>query len=110
MAEWICAYGYPLEEISYKKWQQELLNLSQASESNPLYRLLPLFFEQIFEGVTLFETLGQRPKFDCQNTLNYLAAIDLVCPSIKNLLDTYFSYLISKGFIEKVKTSATVSD
>lgn len=101
VADWIRAYGYPLEQISYAKWQAELVQLSRSSGSNPLYPLLPLFFEQVFEGVTLFETLSQRPEFDCQNTLNGLAGTNIVCPSVKNLLGTYFSYLVRHSFLKK---------
>ena len=93
--------GYPVEQISYSQWQSELVRLSPTAESNPLYSLLPTFFEEIVERVTLFETFKYKPKFDCQNTLEALKNTNIICPAIEELLETYLSYLNRQSLLKE---------
>ncbi|MCJ8279599.1 MAG: thioester reductase domain-containing protein, partial [Rivularia sp. ALOHA_DT_140] len=101
LTKWIENYGYYLQKIDYNQWQQELINQSGFDNSNPLTAMIPLFFEKVPGGRTLFEAKSKRPVFDCESTLDGLADSDITCPSVKNLLSIYFSYLIDGGFLEK---------
>ena len=91
--------GYPIQQISYKQWHKELLNIAENNPRHTLYPLVSLFSgNQNNDSQT--SVADAAVKFDCQNTLDGLSNISLTCPAIDDrLLDIYFSYLIGRGFI-----------
>jgi thioester reductase-like protein len=94
VVDWVYAFGYPLQRMSYRKWQTQLVPLATAcSQDSALYPLLPVYLEPEPESYELQE-------FDCQNTLNGLVGTSIVCPSVDTLLHTYFSYFTRSGFLE----------
>ncbi len=93
----IRSLGYPLEQISYDKWQAEVVERVGRSPENALYPLLPLLFKKSSEERTLFQE--REPQCD-QNTFDGLAGTDIVCPPVNTeLLATYFSYFMGSGFL-----------
>ncbi|MEA5505986.1 amino acid adenylation domain-containing protein [Halotia wernerae UHCC 0503] len=88
--------GYPLQQISNDQWQANLINIAEHYPEHPLYPLVPLLSEQNNNSAVL--------KFDFQNTLDGLANTSIVCPPIDDdLLNTYLSYIMQKGFLEAPK-------
>ncbi len=98
----IHSLGYPIEQMTYDKWQAELLNVD-ISQENALSPLVSLFTERISgKHLTYLETssLGLQ-SFDCQNTVDGLAGTPIVCPPVDaRLLSTYFSYFTRSGFLD----------
>ncbi|GAX38385.1 non-ribosomal peptide synthetase [Nodularia sp. NIES-3585] len=103
MFNFIREFGYPLQLMSNKQWQTELLNAAECSLDNPLYPLIPFFASS--EGGNEKEELAEdldspSLKLDCQNTKDGLAGSSIICPPADaELLITYFSYLIQSGFM-----------
>ncbi|OKH26445.1 type I polyketide synthase [Chroogloeocystis siderophila] len=95
----ICAWGYPIDPISYEAWQVKLSN----DRKNPLYPLLPFFCQKWSKEQRTYIELNQqdrRPRISCQETLSALTGTSIVChPLDSKLLDTYFSYFIRSGFL-----------
>ena len=90
---WISSLGYPLEQVSLDQWITELI----AHPENALHPYA-FGFQSRLESEKLLPP--NYPKIDYQNTLNSLAGSDLVFPPVDTkLLDTYFSYFISSGFL-----------
>ena len=84
----IGSLGYSLEEVSLDQWINKLI----AHPENAFYPYSFSFQSQLKKS--------QNLKIDYQNTLNSLAATDIVIPSIdRKLLQTYVSYFISKDFV-----------
>ena len=102
LVEWVRSFGYPVEMISYEKWQSELIN-NVSSVENPLYTLRPFLLERWSdEQVTIPDLYLQarRPTISCQATLKALSGSSIVCPPIDaKLLMTYTSYLVNTGFL-----------
>ncbi|WP_339383843.1 non-ribosomal peptide synthetase family protein [Fortiea sp. LEGE XX443] len=89
--------GYPLQQITYKQWQADLLKIAEQHPEHPLFPLVTLLSQQKNSTSALL-------KFDCQNTLHGLANTSITCPPVdENLLNTYLSYLMQKGFLETPK-------
>ncbi len=101
-------YGYQIEQIPYENWQAKLDNTVRSQQENPLYPLLPFFFQKWSpEQLTIIELYQQarRPQISCQETLTALAGTNIVCtPVDEELLNTYFSYFISDGFLDAPKS------
>ncbi|MBW4434726.1 MAG: thioester reductase domain-containing protein [Pelatocladus maniniholoensis HA4357-MV3] len=96
---WIGSLGYQLEEVSYDQWRSELILHEERSLKNALHPLLPLFSQNMLKQKVALQ-------FDCHNTIDGLAGTNIVCPSInKKLFTTYFSYLISSGFLKALQQS-----
>jgi thioester reductase-like protein len=86
--------GYSIQEIVYDQWHKQLLNIAENSPEHALYPLVSLFPNRRSQVQT--STL----KFECQNTLTGLTGTLITCPPIdEQLLNTYISYLIDRGFI-----------
>ncbi len=97
----INALGYPIQPMTYDKWQAKLLNLDVFQE-NALSPVRALFTEKISaKNLTYLETSALVSQaFDFQNTLDGLAGTPIICPSVNlKLLSTYFSYFIRSGFL-----------
>lgn len=98
----IASFGFPMQRISYKKWQEQANNGVRSVE-NPIYLLLPFFLERWSEEQLTIPELYQqsrRPHINCENTLNMLASTSISCPPIDDkLLSKYFSYFIDSRFL-----------
>ncbi|MFE1744013.1 amino acid adenylation domain-containing protein [Coleofasciculus sp. H7-2] len=95
----ICSFGYPLRQISDEQWRTELGNLAERSLDNALYPLLPTFSESESHQTKISELVIRH--IDCQNTLAGLEGTSIVCPPVnRELLSTYFSYLIRSKFLK----------
>jgi len=91
--QWIGSLGYSLEEVSLDKWVTELI----VNPDNAFYPYAFNFESQVEEEKLLCKNYL---KIDDKNTLNSLASTDIAIPPIdKKLLETYFSYFISSGFL-----------
>lgn len=108
VVDWINAFGYRVREISYSEWEAQLINLD--SKDNALSGLLPFFLRRWSKEQLTFAGLGQRRvKLNCQATVARLAETAIACPPIDSqLLETYFSYFIRRGFLESPTYSQTI--
>ena len=106
---WIRARGYALQVVPYVEWRAELSNLSERVIENALFPLLPLFpqqehAEQPAERQMPIERKRSEmrdPWSTIQNTLDMLEGSSIACPPVDaRLLDTYFSYMVSSGFLQ----------
>ena len=98
--DWVNSFGYRVREIPYPEWETQLINLD--SQDNALSGLLPFFLRRWSKEQLTFAGLGQRRvKLNCQATVARLAGTSIVCPSVDSqLLKTYFSYFVRRGFLE----------
>ena len=98
--DWINSFGYLVREIPYPEWETQLINLD--SKDNALSGLLPFFLRRWSKEQLTFAGLGQRRvKLNCQATVAMLAGSSIVCPSVDSqLLKTYFSYFVRRGFLK----------
>ena len=96
----ICSLGYPIQQITYDKWQAELLNVD--FQQNALSPLVSIFTERSSENQPTYlekSSIGLQ-SFDCQNTVNGLAGTSIVCPPLDTrLLGNYFSYFKRSNFL-----------
>jgi thioester reductase-like protein len=91
--------GYPLPQIPYHQWHQQLLNIAANNPKHALYPLVALLPSAKTNAPTP-ESEATAVKFDCQNTLDGLSDTSIICPAINDrLLDIYFAYLIEHGFV-----------
>ncbi|MEH2274360.1 MAG: hypothetical protein V7K40_06005 [Nostoc sp.] len=95
LTDFIRSLGYPIKHISYQNWQSQLSNQAR-SQSNPLYALLPFFLQNSPE-----HQQAREPKISCQAIQTALAESSIICPPVDTkLLNTYFDYFISSGFLD----------
>jgi len=99
--EFICSYGYQLKKLPYTQWKDELIANFRDSQENVLHPLLPMMSEKVYQNsLTIMELYQNTVDYDYQNTLDGLADSAIVCPPMDaKLLDKYFSYFISSGFL-----------
>jgi len=101
---WLRSFGYRIQPISYETWQAKLLSITESSQENAAYPLLPMFAGSLSEDTSGFKSSERnsvKPKYDCQDTLNELADGVIACPPVDTkLLHTYFSYLVRIGFLD----------
>ncbi|MFN6565502.1 MAG: amino acid adenylation domain-containing protein [Nostoc sp. ChiSLP01] len=99
--EVICSYGYQLKKLPYTQWKDELIASFRHSQENALHPLLSMMSEKVYQNsLTIMELYQNTVDYDYQNTLNGLADSGIVCPPMDaKLLDKYFSYFISSGFL-----------
>ncbi|MBD2163794.1 amino acid adenylation domain-containing protein [Calothrix membranacea FACHB-236] len=98
----ICRFGYPINLITHKQWQEELLQLG-SFQSNAIGPILPLLTQKNPETqMTYLEIFLQTAQaFECQNTLDGLLGTSIICPSLDTkLIHTYLSYFTRTGFLE----------
>ncbi|MDC0832897.1 amino acid adenylation domain-containing protein [Geitlerinema sp. CS-897] len=101
LIEAIASFGYPLQQMAYEPWRSRLEAFVQQSHSQRWKSLLPIFPK------TLSEELLQvvKLRFDCQNTLQGLKDTAIACPPVdRQLLKTYWTYLIDRGFLDSPKS------
>ena len=98
----IASFGFPMQQISYNKWQEQVRNAVRSVE-NPIYLLLPFFLERWSEDQLTIPELYQqsrRPHINCEDTLHMLANTGISCPPVdEKLLSKYFSYFIDSKFL-----------
>ncbi|MEH2405648.1 thioester reductase domain-containing protein [Nostoc sp.] len=95
LTDFIRSLGYSIKHIYYQNWQSQLNNQAR-SQSNPLYPLLPFFLQNSPE-----HQQAREPKISCQATQTALAESSIICPPVDTkLLNTYFDYFISSGFLD----------
>lgn len=115
LVAYIHSLGYPIQQIAYAQWQAQLNKTLHSRRENSLYPLMPFFLKRSPAGQLTIPELhlhAQRPRVDCQKTLEALAVSAIVCPPADNeLLETYFSYFIQSGFLSapKVETSPSLT-
>lgn len=87
--------GYPIQRVPYADWHTQLLQIAESDPGHPLYPLVSLFPAKNSQGETPVSLI-----FDCQNTREGLAGTAITCPPLdRQLFNTYFSYLIERGFL-----------
>ncbi|MBE9040661.1 amino acid adenylation domain-containing protein [Oscillatoriales cyanobacterium LEGE 11467] len=97
LIEEIASFGYPLEKMAYKPWRKRLADFVKESGSNQWNSLLPIFPKDFLPEQLRVLTI----KFDSKNTLQGLANTSITCPPVdRQLLGTYLSYLIDRGFLD----------
>jgi hypothetical protein len=115
-------YGYPLRRVPYEDWRTKILALTGGQDKNRLSSFIVSFFNADGSTTkskragekTLTDSIGgmdqvvsamgacysTQVQMDCTNALQCLASTDIACPPIDGrLLNTYFSYLISVGYV-----------
>lgn len=93
----VISLGYPLKQLEYRQWREELLATTAGSPNHPLFPLISTFHEPDRDTK---ESISQ--KIETSNTDAGLAATSIICPPCdRQLLSTYFSYLIDRGFLIK---------
>lgn len=98
LIHWINEFGYPVQLVSMKKWQEKLTGLDK---SNALYPFLPYYLA--------LPTNYCSPDADITQANSTLKKINLSFPSIDNkLLSTYFNYLIEVKFLPQPSHSNKV--
>ncbi|MFL7792207.1 MAG: SDR family oxidoreductase [Anaerolineae bacterium] len=115
LAEWLCALGYPVQEIPYDVWVERLIEAAGFSEGNvlpeesvrlernELYSLIPLFIEKVPSTsltVPQMFTQDREPKLDGRNVIEGLAGTGITCPPIDvDLFAVFLSYFVRSGFL-----------
>ena len=96
---WLAAYGYTLEQLPYEEWRAKLINVNGDADDSAAYRLMPALLERAPGRSNIL--------FECNNARDGLAGTDIACPSIEDeILKTYFSYYIRRGFLDAPQTTA----
>jgi myxalamid-type nonribosomal peptide synthetase MxaA len=91
--------GYPIQQVPYQQWHEQLLKIAENSPEHALYPLVSLLSGKNNNSQVPASDVAVI-KFDCQNTLDGLKNTAITCPAIdERLLDIYFSYLIDRGFL-----------
>ncbi len=104
LAEWLAAFGYPVQQTPYKQWLNLLMKQVGHSTENALYSLLPFYIERApgEAMLTMPELFTQEraPEFGSENLTNALAGSDLTCPVVDaERFGVYLSYFIRRGFL-----------
>ncbi|MEO0968700.1 MAG: thioester reductase domain-containing protein [Cyanobacteria bacterium J06639_18] len=100
MIDFVRSFGYPIEDMSYDLWRTKLVKFIENSQENVLNSLLVIFPEKFSEEQLQVLQL----KYGCQNTLNGLVGSSISCPQPNaELINTYLSYFIERGFVEAPK-------
>ncbi|MBE9211188.1 amino acid adenylation domain-containing protein [Plectonema cf. radiosum LEGE 06105] len=85
--------GYPLQQVPYQQWLEQLVKESQLDSDNVLKPLLPVYSQNTTDSTP-------EPEFDLTNTHQGLVGTDIIFPSMElQLLETYFSYFIKSGYL-----------
>ncbi|MBW4614708.1 MAG: amino acid adenylation domain-containing protein [Desmonostoc vinosum HA7617-LM4] len=104
LINWIRIFGYSIQQIPFKNWIKEVLNLVPNAPENALHSFVNFLSEPVSEtqmSVPELYFTAHSLRFDCQNTLDGLTNTAINCPPVNDeLLSTYFSYLIDNGFLK----------
>jgi thioester reductase-like protein len=96
LVAWLRSAGYPLRQLSYNEWREELLRHNNFTAENALFGLSPLI------GRVPNEERMSIPevRFDTRNADAGLAGSGLACPPLDDrLLRTYFAHSIRAGLL-----------
>ena len=100
LADLITSLGYPLQQIPYEDWRQKLIQISDTETNHALYPLISIFSEVSEESDHL--TFHPNPS-NSQTIQGDLAESGITCPPVnRQLLETYFSYLVERGFLSSI--------
>ena len=95
VANSIISLGYPLKQIDYQQWREQLLTAVETDPDNPLS---PLVSTLTKDETDTEETVTQ--KLDANNTNSGLTGTSIVCSKCdRKLLSTYCSFLVDRGFL-----------
>ena len=109
LVEHIQSRGYPLQQIDYHQWQATLLGTEMNSD-NALTPLVPIFTADSVEESNYLEVLNLA-RVSCQNTISGLTGTSISCPAMDtDLLNTYFTYWIKSGFLDRPEPSQPTSN
>jgi thioester reductase-like protein len=104
LIDWISSYGFNIKCLKPEKWRRELFEFVGNNSNSPFYQLLPLFeirpLDQLIvsipphvKSLSILEENVTRPA---------LNRAEISCPPADDeLLQTYFSFLIRSGFLNK---------
>ena len=96
---WIRSRGYRLELMPYDRWRAAVIALAELSQEKAARALTPLLMAGEAEKAS--QWVAGVPKFDCSNTLKWLAGTSIRCPVVdEQVVRTYFSYLVGSGFLK----------
>jgi len=91
--------GYQVNKFNYMKWKLELFesvnNEENIDDQNALYPMLTFFGDDYESKMT-----QKRPWYDNTFTLEILKDSGISCPSVVELLGTYYSFLCKCGFLK----------
>ncbi|MBE9048266.1 SDR family oxidoreductase [Pleurocapsales cyanobacterium LEGE 10410] len=100
VAKLINSLGYPIKQVTYEEWREALLSATEKSSDNPLSPLISTFAESNKPNKDTEENISR--KLEANNTKSGLAETSIICPPCdRQLLSTYFSYLIDRGLLPK---------
>ena len=98
---WINEFGFPVAEVSGRQWLEAARKAADHAPDHPLCSLLPTLGDLEQEDST---GTGDLQHFECQQTLFVLAGCGVSAPPVdKNLLFTYFAYLVRHGQLPEPK-------
>jgi thioester reductase-like protein len=90
LTERLRAFGYRIGEITYQQW---LDRLRGSDDTNAMHSL-----RRVVESPSN-ELIARLPPFESHNTIAGLSDTSLTCPTVDDLLDTYFAYYFKSGFL-----------
>jgi thioester reductase-like protein len=89
--DWVCSYGYQLQQVTYRSWRAALLRLATDFQLDSWAPFLQLIRSVEEDQLTV-------PRFECQNTLAGLAGSSITCPPASPALwGTYLAYFMRCG-------------
>jgi hypothetical protein len=99
LVRWMAGAGFPLREVAYPQWQDELRALARSARPGTLHALAPLLAdEQLTEAALCGQMRALRA--DCGQTLSRLSEALISCPPVDaGLLRTYFAAFVHSGFL-----------
>ncbi len=98
---WITTAGYPLQQIPYEEWFEELSRVVSQGQKNELADILPLLPQPSQSSQEAKQPL--MIVQDNRYTVKTLARASITCPSVdQNLLRTYVSYMAQDSFIQSI--------
>jgi amino acid adenylation domain-containing protein/thioester reductase-like protein len=96
-------HGYPIREIPYSEWVDELLSTAAADPAHPMTPFIPLFIDRDEDSeLTVAEMYLEHifPVYTRSNTERALVGSGISFPVIdEGLLDLNIDYLISTGYL-----------
>jgi len=105
---WIVQIGYPLRVLPLPEWYDQWQQFARGtSEYGVLGEIFSFAFQQLSQSQPVqFEP----PRYDCSNTLAGLRDTSIACPPLGGeLLEKYFQYFVSSGFLAAPRKPSTVN-
>lgn len=89
--EWVCSYGYQIQQVPYRSWRATLLRLAEDFQLDAWAPFLHLIRAVEADQVIV-------PRFEYQNTLSGLAGSSITCPPAgPELWGIYLAYFMQCG-------------